>query len=304
MMTKKNIFKFYILIQIVFVSQLVDAQHHFQDGFVITTKNDTLVGKLNNLHKHSHIYIDFLYSNGVDTVFTPNHISSYEIGNQRFEVVPIPQIRNNDTSYLFAQVLIEGYANLYKTKIKVDPITAAEDAYLCRKYDEKKYFPAGNLGLLTTFFSDYTSLQNELANHIHLYTNDMQTKMQLFNHYNSWKRKMLDSLSNIRPLDANIKVEKQLTEIFIDKNHDLTPETKYHLDELTNRLVTDPGLEMVFEFVNNVSETTLINKTINSVKMHLNEFDARIQEVIITIPDNQDIKPSKPNGQILYYYYK
>ena len=304
MVTGKKFFKFYILLQIIFVAFSVDAQHHFQDGFVITTNNDTLVGKLNNLHKHAHNYIDFLYPNGTDTVFTPNHISSYEIGNQRFEVVPIPQMRDNDTSYLFAQVLIEGYANLYKTKIKVDPITAAEDAYLCRKYNEDKYYPAGNLGLLTTFFNDYTSLQNELANHIHLYTNDMQTKMQLFNHYNSWKRHELDSLSNLSPQPANIKVEKQMTEVFYNKSHDLTPETKYHLDELTNKLSTNPGLEMVFEFVNTGQEASYLNKIINSVRLHLNEFDARIQEVIINIPENQGVKPSKPNGQILYYYYK
>lgn len=302
----KSVFslRFYILFQIVFVALAVDAQHHFQDGFVITTKNDTLVGKLNNLHKHAHNYIDFLYPNGTDTVFTPNHIASYEIGNQRFEVVPIPPMYNNDTSYLFAEVIIEGYANLYKTKIKVDPITAAEDAYLCRKYNEKMYYPAGNLGLLTAFFSDYTSLKNELANHIHLYTNDMQTKMQLFNHYNSWKRQVLDSLSNLNLQTANIKVEKQMTELFLDKKQNLTPETKYHLDELTNKLSANPGLQMVFEFVNSGQEAAYTNKTINAVKLHLSEFDARIQEVVINIPDNQDIKPSKPNGQILYYYYK
>lgn len=304
MINKVIFFKYFVIIQIVLFVFSAKAQHHFQDGFVITTKYDTLVGKLNNLHKHAHNYIDFLYSNGKDTVFTPNHILSYEIGNERFEVVPIPQMRNNDTSYLFAQVLIEGYANLYKTKIKVDPITPAEDAYLCRKYNENVYYPAGNLGLLTTFFSDYTSLQNELANHIHLYTNDMQTKMQLFNHYNSWKRQILDSLSNLTTPTANIKVEKLMTEVFFDKNHNLTPETKYHLDELTNRMVTNPGLEMVFEFVNSGQEAAYTNKTINAVKLHLSEFDARIQEVVISIPENQDIKPSKPNGQILYYYYK
>ena len=142
--------RLYILLQIVFVASSVDAQHHFQDGFVITTKNDTLVGKLNNLHKHAHNYIDFLFPNGTDTVFTPNHIASYEIGNQRFEVVPVLQANNEDTSYAFAQVLVEGYANLYKTKIKVDPITPAEDAYLCRKYNENVYYPAGNLRVLAT----------------------------------------------------------------------------------------------------------------------------------------------------------
>jgi hypothetical protein len=304
MINRVFFFKYFTIIQIVLFVFSADAQHHFQDGFVITTQNDTLIGKLNNLHKHAHNYIDFLYSNGNDTIFTPNHILSYEIGNERFEVVPIPHMGDNDTSYLFAQVLIEGYANLYKTKIKVDPISPAEDAYLCRKYDEKFYYPAGNLILIATFFSDYASLKKELENNINLYNNDMQTKKQLFNHYNSWKRRVLDSLANLNTPKANIKVEKQMTEIFLDKNHNLTPETKYHLDELTNRMVTNPGLEMVFEFVNSGQEAAYTNKTINAVKLHLSEFDARIQEVIISIPENQDIKPSKPNGQILFYYYK
>ena len=280
--------RLYILLQIVFVASSVDAQHHFQDGFVITTKNDTLVGKLNNLHKHAHNYIDFLFPNGTDTVFTPNHIASYEIGNQRFEVVPV----------------LQAYANLYKTKIKVDPITPAEDAYLCRKYNENVYYPAGNLRVLATFFGDYASLKNELQNNVNVYTNDMQTKMQLFNHYNSWKRQVLDSLANSGIRSANIKVDKQMTEVFFDKSHNLLPESKYHLDELTNKLGMNPGLEMVFEFVNTGSEATFTNKTIKAVKLHLNEFDARIQEVVINIPENQEIKPSKPNGQILYYYYK
>ena len=297
--------KFYlIIIQILLFAIPIYAQHHFQDGFVITTKNDTLFGKLNNLHKHAHNYIDFMYANGIDTVFTPNHISSYEIGNLRFEVVPIPQMHNNDTSYLFAQVLIEGYANLYKTKIKVDPITPAEDAFLCRKYNEVAFYPAGNLGLLTTFFSDYVSLTNELANHIHLYTNDMQTKMQLFNHYNSWKRHVLDSLSSLNLTLSNIKVEKHMIEVFYTKSFDLTPESRYLLDELTIPLGKNPGMEMVFEFVKMEEESTIQNKKTNALKAHLLEFDARIQEISITVPANQDIIPSKPNGQIVYYYYK
>jgi len=280
------------------------AQERYQDGFVITTKNDTLVGRLNNLHRRAHNYIDFIYPDGNDTVFTPNHISSYEIGNQRFEVVPLPHPTKLDTTFLFAHLLVDGFAKLYVTKLKVDPITPAAEAYLCKKYNENVYYPAGNLKSLGLFFADYPTLNNELINHSYLYTNNLETKLQLFNHYNAWKKHQIDSLAASRVSNANLKVDKMVLEVFMSDSTNLTPESKYALDKITGKLAADPDLDMTIEFVNSGVNVSFEKKTMKAVLLHLNEYDARIDEKIVSIPENQEIKPSQSNGQIVFYYFR
>ena len=285
-----------------FSLNIATAQKSFQDGFVITTKKDTLVGKLSNIHKNSHNYIDFLFQNGRDTVFTPNHILSYEMENTRYVIVPVPHPVKLDTTYYFAKVLVDGYASLYQTKIKTDFITPAEEAFLCKKYNQNQYFPAGQLKNLAAFFSDYTYLENELKNHIHLYNNELDTKVQLFNHYNSWKRHNMDSVSAHKLL---ARIEKIKLEVFISEDSiNLITESRFELDKISSKLSIDPNLIMVMEFVTTKGNEKLEKKAMKSVLKHLNTFDARIDETIIYIPENQGIRPSKPNGQILYYYFR
>lgn len=279
------------------------AQKDFQDGFVITTRKDTLVGKLSNIHKNSHNYIDFMFPNGSDTVFTPNHILSYEMGNQRYIVVPMPHPTKKDTLYLFARVLVDGYASLYKTKLKLDPITAAEEAYLCKKYNEDRFYPAGRIKSLAIFFNDHPFLENELKNHPHLYANDVETKEQLFNHYNAWKRHQMDSISAInRP--TNVKVDKRLLEVFMADSTNLVPESKYELDKITGKLSAEPNLTMAIEFVNTSANPRFERQAMKAVLLHLNEYDARIDESTVTVPENQQLVPSRPNGQLVYYYFR
>ncbi len=278
------------------------AQKSFQDGFVITTKMDTLSGKLSNIHKNSHNYIDFKLPDGRDTIFTPNHIVSYEMGNTRYVVVPVPHPVKLDTAYYFAKVLVDGYASLYQTKIKTDFITSAEEAFLCKKYNQNEYYPAGQLKNLTAFFSDYSYLENELKNHIHLYNNELDTKIQLFNHYNSWKRHHMDSIAAHKLL---ARIEKIKLEVFVSQDSmNLIPESRFELDKISSKLSIDPNLIMAMEFVTNRGNEKLEKKAMKAVLKHLNTFDARIDETIINIPENQGIKPSKPNGQILYYYFR
>ena len=277
-------------------------QKDFQDGFVITTKHDTLVGKLSNIHKNAHNYIDFMYPNGVDTIFTPNHILSYEIGNQRFIIVPYPT--KKDTIYLFARVLVDGYASLYKTKIKLDPITAAEEAYLCKKYNEDRFYPAGQLKSLAAFFNDHPFLESELKNHPHLYANDLATKEQLFNHYNAWKRHQIDSINAATNKTASTKVERHLLEVFMADSVNLVPESKFELDKITGKLSAEPNLTMAIEFVNTSTNAKFEKQAMKAVLLHLNEYDARIDESAVSVPENQQLVPSKPNGQFVYYYFR
>ncbi|MBC7390391.1 MAG: hypothetical protein H7329_14335 [Opitutaceae bacterium] len=302
-MKKNIIYPAFVLIFVSFFSlNIAIAQKSFQDGFVITTQKDTLVGKLSNIHKNSHNYIDFLFPNGRDTVFTPNHILSYEMGNTRYVIVPVPHPVKLDTAYYFAKVLVDGYASLYQTKIKTDFLTPAEEAFLCKKYNQNQYFPAGQLKNLVTFFSDYTYLENELKNHIHLYNNELETKIQLFNHYNSWKRHHMDSVAAHKLL---ARIEKIQLEVFVSSDsNNLVPESRYELDKISSKLSLDPNLIMVMEFVTIKGNEKLEKKAMKAILKHLNTFDARLDETMINIPDNQGIRPSKSNGQILYYYFR
>ncbi len=295
-----------IFATIIYFSTLISlhAQRQFQDGFVITTNKDTLVGQVSNIHKHTHDYIDFRYPNGTDTIFTPNHISAYEIGNQRYIVVPLPHPTRNDTAFLFAHVLVDGYASLYKTRIKIDPLSAAMDAFLCKKYNEKEYYPAGHMDHLAIFFKDYPVLNNELVNHCHLYSNNLETKMQLFNHYNAWKRYQLDSLSKNSNSTASHKVEKVALEVFMKDGTNLIPESKFQLDKITGKLSAMPNLRMTIEFLNSGANPALEKQAMKAILLHLNEYDARIEEQTISLPENLSIKPSQKNGQIIFYYFK
>ena len=291
-----------LLVVLLLLTNIVFAQKSFQDGFVITSRKDTLVGKLSNIHKNSHNFIDFLYPDGRDTIFTPNHLSSYEMGNQRYIVVPMPHPVKKDTSYFFAKVLVDGYASLYQTKIKTDFISSAEDAFLCKKYDQSQFYPAGQLKNLASFFSDHPFLENELKNHIHLYNNELSTKIQLFNHYNAWKRHHLDSI-NAHQLFT--RVEKIKLEVFLDSDStSLTAASRFDLDKLSGRLSVEPNLTMTMEFVKNIKNEKVEKRAMKAILKHLNEYDARIDELMINVPENQDINPSKANGQVLYYYFR
>lgn len=305
MKTKIIISAFFAWIAItLLVVQQANAQKDFQDGFVITTHKDTLVGKVSNVHKNAHNFIDFLYPSGKDTIFTPNHISCYEIGNQRFIVVPFPHPTKADTTYLFAKVIVEGYANLYKTKIKTDPITPAEDAYLCKKYNETVYKPAGKISSLAKFFSDNAILYDELKNHPHLYSNNVETKIELFNNYNMWKKHELDSLASITHKETKTSVEKQRIEVFMKDSLNLSPESKFDLDKIASKMDVDPSLNMVCEFVKTSDSPKATQNVMKAVMKHLAQLNARIEEKITSSPENQQIVPSKAGAQIIYYYFR
>ncbi len=280
------------------------AQKDFQDGFVITTKSDTLVGRLSNIHKNSHNYIDFIYPDGHDTVFTPNHISSYETGNQRYVVVPVPHAIKDDTTYLFAKILVEGYANLYKTRIKTDPFTAAEDAYLCKKYDEKEYHPAGKIMYLADFFNDHIVLSKELRSHPHLYKNNSETKVQLFNHYNMWKKYNLDSIAAAKGGTTLSAINKHRIEVFMVDTLNLSPESKFELDKMAGKLDADPSLDLVCEFVQLSPTARQTERVMKAVMQHLHQFEARIDEKITKVSESQQVFQSKEGSQVIFYYFR
>jgi hypothetical protein len=276
------------------------AQKNFVDGFVITTAKDTLVGKLSNVHKNAHNFIDFLYPNGNDTVFTPNHIVAYEMGDDSYIVVPIPDPNDPDTTYLFAKEIVAGFASLYETKIKVDPITPAEVAYLCRKYDETSFHPAGKIKSLVNFFSDYPILHEELKLNHHVYRNNLETRVQLFNHYNLWKKHHLDSIKAANPTKA--PVMKHSVEVYMADSVSLSLESKFELDKIAGKLEADPGLELYCEFLETTPQSLATKHVMKAVMTHLYQLDARINESVVSKSDGQINQTSK--GQVILYYYK
>jgi hypothetical protein len=281
---------------------LVCAQSEtFQDGFVITTANDTLFGKLFNAHQKSHVFIKFQSLNKTDTIFTPNHLLSYEIDNQRFVVVPIPHPTKHDTAYLFAQVLVDGYASLYKTKLKTDPFTSPENAFLCKKHDSKTFFPAGNTKNLAHFFSDNPSIFNELKTNGHQYDNSVKTKTKIFNQYNEWRKSMADT---VPAKQSNIKVEKTMLELYLAYDNSLSHESKYELYKIASKMSDDPSLKLSLEYVENKDKIVLEHKIKKETKFLLYEFYDRIEETSLKIPENQQIQATNPKGVIVFYYFR
>jgi hypothetical protein len=297
-------YSFSLMVLVLAPLRYVHAQKDFQDGFVITIKSDTLVGRVSNIHKNSHNYIDFMYPDGTDTVFTPNHIVSYEIGNQRYLVVPVPHPTKDDTTYLFAKIVVEGYANLFQTKIKTDPFTAADNAYLCKKYDEQNFHPAGKISYLASFFSDHPVLSKELKTNAHLYKNNLETKIQLFNHYNIWKKFHLDSLEANKKGESFSAINKQRVDVFLADTLNLTPESKFELDRITSKLDVNPSLNLVCEFVQLSPGALETERVMKAVTRHLNQFSARIEQKITKVSESQQLVQSKPGAHIIFYYYR
>jgi len=271
----------------------------YKDGFVITTSNDTLFGKVFNAHQKSHTFIKFQNQKQIETIFTPRQVLSYKIENQKFVIVPIPHPTKNDTSYLFAEVLVEGYANFYKTKLKTDPFTAPENAFLCKKHDSKTFVPAGNTKNLSHFFSDNPSIFNELKTNGHQYDNSVKTKIKLFNQYNEWRKSKADSV----PKESNIKIDKTLLELYLAYDNSLSHESKYELYRIASKMSDDPNLKLTFEFVENKDKIVLEHKIKKETKLLLNEYYDRIVENSIMIPENQHITPVNSKGIIVYYFF-
>lgn len=273
---------------------------NYQDGFVVTSKNDTIIGKISNSHKTSFSFIYFLYPTGTDTILQASALNAYEIGNNEYITVPLPHATKDDTISLFAKVLVDGYASLYVTKIKTDFLSSGSTAYLCRKYDESQFYPAGKIRSLANFFKDYPTLHTELKDHHHLYTNTEETKIQLFNHYNAWKRHIIDSLAGKSTIqESNNQLDKKLLEVTMADSVTLSSTAKLVFDHIVSKLSKEPHAKLILEFVPSKGNDIAISQVMKAVLYHLNPYAARIEASILS-----SATVSEGKGYLLYYYFR
>lgn len=155
----------------------------FQEGYVIEHDNDTIYGRISNIHKHSHLYIDFKYNSGKDTVLDPVTIKGYQIGHHVFRLVSIPS-KHNKAKIVLAEVLVSGTLSLLKTKIKTDFFLPPITSYLC-KLPSDSITPAGSIYHFAKLVNDYSALSDSI--HSHYFKNNEKNIIKVCESYNSWK---------------------------------------------------------------------------------------------------------------------
>ncbi len=178
-------YKLFIALLFSFLSSFA-AQPEFKQGYIITNKNDTVRGLISNSHQDAYLFVDFkLNTQAKDTVYSPKFILGYAVENEVFRTVHIPF--NADTLYSFAKVLEEGNITLYKTKLKLDALLKAKEAYLYVKSGEIGFKPAGKVNSLLPAIEDNVELTELVKNHY--YKDNEMSKILVCKKYNESYKK-------------------------------------------------------------------------------------------------------------------
>lgn len=159
------------------------GQNDFEKGYIITNKNDTLVGEISNGHKDAHLFVIFKDKDGKLNNYDPKSALGYAHNNIAYRTVHIPY--GQDTLFSFAKVLADGCLTLYQTKLKLDALLKPKEAYLYIKCNENIFKPAGKANSLLDAVIDYKDLYNKIASHE--FKDDEKSKIAICNAYNLWK---------------------------------------------------------------------------------------------------------------------
>lgn len=158
-------------------------------GYVVTSHRDTLKGLVYNHHKKAHAYIVLKHVNGSlqDSTLLPKDVITYVANNKSYRTVKMTRISDEDTTYQFAQVIVEGPISLYETKIKTDPILPPTRAFLAEKLSDHRVVPFGKVYYIVPLIEDNEQLKNDIIDQ--KYDNTLNSKKKVCEIYNDWVAK-------------------------------------------------------------------------------------------------------------------
>lgn len=176
----------FFLIQQVLLAQR-DTSGHV--GYVVTAQRDTLKGLVYNHHKNSHTYIVLKHVNSThkDSTLFPQNVITYVANDKSYRTVKMARISDEDTTYQFAQVIVQGPISLYETKIKTDIILPPKRAFLAEKMSDHRVVPFGKIYYIIPLIEDNEQLKNDIIEE--KYDNTLNSKKKVCEIYNDWVAK-------------------------------------------------------------------------------------------------------------------
>ena len=174
-----------IFLLFIFISIDGLAQEDYQDGYVVTVKNDTLFGRVSDrkLGPFGGIHEKIkLKGKGLKKRFAAKRIRSYKKGDSLYRTMFL------DGEYEFLRVVSEGPVSYYAFELQEQGEQLVLDIAYLRKYNSNTLLRAdqGIFGLkrkrLSQFFADCPPLVEKIQN------KELKQVFEVVNFYNEWKK--------------------------------------------------------------------------------------------------------------------
>jgi hypothetical protein len=110
----KNYLRLLIILPVISISMGVNAQHNYKNGYIVTLKNDTVYGLINDggTMKNSKVCLFKTDKKSTAIEYSPKDIKSYRFYGDKF--YSSKEMFNNDEfAWVFTEVLLEGDLDLY-----------------------------------------------------------------------------------------------------------------------------------------------------------------------------------------------
>lgn len=167
-----------------FCTTTMTSQNNYQEGYVVTNRNDTLHGSVSNFREGAfggiHEKIK-LKGKGLKKRLSPKRIQAYKIGNTTFRSMHLFGEMN------FLKVASEGYVNHYVFEFQEQGEQLIQDIDYFQKGENGPLVRAtqGVFGLkkkqLASFFSDCPLLVEKIRN------KEFKYAFEVADFYNNWK---------------------------------------------------------------------------------------------------------------------
>ena len=194
--TLKLIFAFLIL------PVLVSGQKDYQNGYIITNKNDTLIGQVKDRKPppFGKLYekIRFKKNRFGKKKYGPHQIIAYKQGDNQFESLWINVFSlifiekytcvPNFGEKAFMKVIVKGYLSYYHWEFQDYESDYIDEVSLFKREDEPSFIRVtqGIFGLrkkrLTEYFQDCPELVYKIEN------GEIRDPIEIANFYNNWKK--------------------------------------------------------------------------------------------------------------------
>ena len=194
----KSILTLNFLIASLLLPTLVFGQKHYQSGYIITIKHDTVLGQVKDRKPEpfGKLYkkIRFRSNNNIRKKYGAHQIAGYKQGSNQFESLWIDVSQNifkanytsvpNSGEKCFLKVIVKGYLSYYHWEYQDSESGYIDEIDLFKRMDEPSFVRVtqGILGLkkkrLTEYFRDCPELIYKIEN------GELKDPVEIANFYN------------------------------------------------------------------------------------------------------------------------
>jgi hypothetical protein len=177
------------------------AQKDFQNGYIITNENDTLIGLVKDRKEppFGKLYNKIVFKKGhKKKKYGPNDISAYRKGNEQFEILwfqdnsyPFQGEYLSSPNYgnkSFFKVIVRGYLSYYHWEFE-DAESDYIDVIDFYKREDEDFFARVSQGIfglkkksLGKYFNDYPELASKIE------YGEIKNPVEIVKKYNLWKK--------------------------------------------------------------------------------------------------------------------